>query len=181
MKLLFDMSPADRAAFDAAAGEEERIFYCLPFDIELQTRVDGRMVFTDKAIYKISAGHLEARWELSRMSDFSVETLYGCCAFFGKVDGISTRLCRFISGRNMPRYAVMVDACEELAKGSDKVFSSSEPERYCQKCGRPFVMHTHICPFCQSSAPRTSGSVAMLPVLPHSWIMPLADTSGQPD
>ena len=153
MKLLFDLSPADKAAFDAAAGEDERILYCLPFDIEFQTRVDGRMVFTNKSIYKINEGKLEAKWDFSRLSDFSVETLYGCCAFFGKVDGVSTRLCRFISGRNMPRYAIMVDACEELAKGNaGKVFSSSEPERYCQKCGRPFVMHTHICPFCQSKA-----------------------------
>lgn len=151
MKLLFDLSPADQAAFDAAVGADERIMYCLPFDCEFQNRVDGRMVFTNRFIYKINRGVLEAKWDFSHLSDFSVEMLYGCCAFFCKVDGVSTRLCRFISGRNMPRYAVMVDACEEIAKGNtDKVFVSNEPERYCQKCGRPFVMHTHICPFCQS-------------------------------
>ena len=125
--------------------------YCLPFDCEFERRVDGRMVFTDRYIYKINEGRLEAKWEFSHLSDFSVEMLYGCCAFFAKVDGVSTRLCRFVSGRNMPRYAVMVDACESIASGNtEKVFVSNEPERYCQKCGRPFVMHTHICPFCQS-------------------------------
>ncbi len=151
MKLLFDMSAADRAAFDAMAGTDEKIMYCLPFDCALDKRVDGRMVFTNRYIYKILGGEVEARWELAKMSDFSVEVLYGCCAFFAKVDGVSVRLCRFISGRNQSRYATIVAACEALARGeTDKVIENNEPERYCQKCGRPFVMHTHICPFCQS-------------------------------
>lgn len=151
MKLLFDMSPADRAAYDAMAEKDEKIMYCLPFDCALEKRVDGRMVFTNRYIYKILGGEVEARWELSKMSDFSIEVLYGCCAFFAKVDGVSVRLCRFISGRNQSRYATIVAACEALARGeTDKVIENNEPERYCQKCGRPFVMHTHICPFCQS-------------------------------
>ncbi len=151
MKLLFDMSAADRAAFDAMAGNDEKIMYCLPFDCALDKRVDGRMVFTNRYIYKILGGEVEARWELAKMSDFSVEVLYGCCAFFAKVDGVSVRLCRFISGRNQSRYVTIVAACEALARGeTDKVIENNEPERYCQKCGRPFVMHTHICPFCQS-------------------------------
>lgn len=151
MKLLFDLSAADSAAFEAERAPDERVMYCLPYDCELEKRVDGRMVFTNKYIYKINEGKIEAKWDFSHLSDFSVELLYGCCAFFAKVDGKSVRLCRFISGRNMPRYAVMVDACESIAAGNtEKVFVSNEPERYCQKCGRPFVMHTHICPFCQS-------------------------------
>ena len=151
MKLLFDMSPADRAAYDAMAEKDEKIMYCLPFDCALDKRVDGRMVFTDQYIYKILGGEVEARWEVRKMSDFSVEVLYGCCAFYAKVDGVSTRLCRFISGRNLSRYSTIVAACEALARGeNDKVITNDEPERYCQKCGRPFVMHTHICPFCQS-------------------------------
>ena len=117
MKLLFDMSPADRAAYDALAGKDERIMYCLPFDCALEKRVDGRMVFTDRYIYKILGGVVEARWNVREMSDFSVEMLYGCCAFYAKVDGVSTRLCRFISGRNLPRYSTIVTACEALARG----------------------------------------------------------------
>ena len=151
MKLLFEMSPADRAAYEALAVEGEKIMYCLPFDCALDKRVDGRMLFTDRYIYKILCGEVEARWDIRTMSDFSIEVLYGCCAFYAKVDGVSTRLCRFISGRNQSRYATIVSACEALARGkNDKVITNDEPERYCQKCGRPFVMHTHICPFCQS-------------------------------
>ncbi len=151
MKLLFDMSPADRAAYETAAGPEERILYCLPFDCSGEERVDGRMVFTDKFIYKIKDGIVEAAWDFAHLSDFSVEVLYGCCAFFCKVDGVSTRLCRFISGRNLSRYTVLTEACNTIAAGdTEKIFTSDEPERYCQKCGRPFIINTRICPHCQS-------------------------------
>ena len=151
MRLLFDMSPADQAAFEAAGGAGERILYCLPFDCRKEKRVDGRMVFTDKAIYKVIDAEVEERWPFEILSDFSVEVLYGCGAFFAKVDGHTTRLCRFISGRNLTRYSVMVEACERLAAGNSKdLLVSDEPERYCQKCGRPFIVNTHICPHCQS-------------------------------
>ena len=151
MRLLFDLFPADKAAFEAASDAGERILYCLPFDCRNEKRVDGRMVFTDKAIYKVIDGTVEARWPFTELSDFSVEVLYGCGAFFAKVNGNSTRLCRFISGRNLTRYSVMVEACERLAAGNSKdLLVSDEPERYCQKCGRPFIVNTHICPHCQS-------------------------------
>ena len=151
MRLLFDMSSADRAAFEAASVAGEKIMYCLPFDCEFEKRVDGRMVFTDKAIYKINRGEVQARWDFSNLSDFSVEVLYGCGAFFAKENGVSIRLCRFVSGRNLTRYSVMVEACNAIARGeTDKTLTSDEPERYCQKCGRPFIVNTHICPHCQS-------------------------------
>ncbi len=151
MKLLFDMSPADRAAYEAASSMGEKIMYCLTFDCEFGKRVDGRMVFTDKAIYKVCRGEVQARWDFSTLSDFSVEVLYGCGAFFAKVNGNSTRLCRFVSGRNLTRYAIMIEACNAIVRGeTDRTITSDEPERYCQKCGRPFIVNTHICPHCQS-------------------------------
>lgn len=151
MKLLFDLSPADRAAYEAASAPGERILYCLTFDCEFEKRVDGRMVFTEKAIYKVCRGEVQARWDFSTLSDFSVEVLYGCGAFFAKVNGNSTRLCRFVSGRNLTRYAVMIEACNAIARGeTDTLVTSDEPERYCQKCGRPFIVNTRICPHCQS-------------------------------
>lgn len=151
MRLLFDLSPADKAAFEAASSAGERILYCLPFDCRNDKRVDGRMVFTDKAIYKVIDAEVEARWAFSELSDFSVEVLYGCGAFFAKVNGVSVRLCRFISGRNLTRYSIMVEACNRIVAGDcEHTVESAEPERYCQKCGRPFIVNTHICPHCQS-------------------------------
>ena len=151
MNLLYDLKPADRAALEAADGGQERILYCLPFDCREKRRITGYMVFTEKHIYRILNGKVEMQWEFSHMSDFSTEVLYGCGGFYAKVDGVSTLLCRFVTGRNLPRYTIVCEACEELAKGQvEEPIVNREPERYCSKCGRPFVMHTHICPFCQS-------------------------------
>lgn len=45
----------------------------------------------------------------------------------------------------------MIEACNAIVRGeTDHSLVSDEPERYCQKCGRPFIVNTHICPHCQS-------------------------------
>ena len=75
MRLLFDLSPADEAAFEDARGADEKVLYCLPFDCRHDKRVDGRMVFTDKAIYKVIDAEVEARWDFSELSDFFLVVL----------------------------------------------------------------------------------------------------------
>ncbi len=150
MKLMFDLPEQDERAFLAAVGEDEKRMYCLPYNIEVDRFVTGYMVFTDRYIYKILDGVLLEKYCMADLSDFSCENLYGSCAFYAKEKGTSKLLCRFISGRNLPRYSVMVKACELLAEGASKeALTSDEPERYCPKCGRPFVVNTKICPFCQ--------------------------------
>lgn len=150
MKLMYDLPEQDERAFQAAVGEGEKRMYCLPYNIEVDRFVSGWMVFTDQYIYKILDGELLEKFKMSDLSDFATENLYGSCAFYAKEKGVSKLLCRFISGRNLPRYSVMVKACEILAEGGSKEpLTNSEPERYCPKCGRPFVVHTKICPFCQ--------------------------------
>lgn len=151
MKLMYDLPEQDERAFQAAVGEGEKRMYCLPYNIEVDRFVSGWMVFTDQYIYKILDGELLEKYKMSDLSDFATENLYGSCAFYAKEKGVSKLLCRFISGRNLPRYSVMVKACEILAEGGSKEpLTNSEPERYCPKCGRPFVVHTKICPFCQN-------------------------------
>ncbi|MBQ8397194.1 MAG: ABC transporter ATP-binding protein [Clostridia bacterium] len=151
MKLMYDLPEQDERAFQAAVGEGEKRMYCLPYNIEVDRFVSGWMVFTDQYIYKILDGELLEKYKMSDLSDFATENLYGSCAFYAKEKGVSKLLCRFISGRNLPRYSVMVKACEILAEGGSKEpLTNGEPERYCPKCGRPFVVHTKICPFCQN-------------------------------
>ena len=82
--------------------------------------------------------------------------MFGNCAFYTVYDGSTTLICRFISGRNLPRYAVLIKACEMLAEraasGAEpgEPITNSEPERFCPKCGRPFISGTKMCPFCRS-------------------------------
>ena len=150
MKLIYELSPAYLAALHAGGGEGEQILYCIPYEYEGQRIADGYMVLTPTHLYKLCDGELVAKWEMSRMSDFSVEVLYGCGAFFGRVDGNITELCRFSSGRSMTRYTILAHGCNKVALGqTDNLPSSDEPERYCPKCGRPFIRNTHLCPYCQ--------------------------------
>ena len=151
MKLMFDLPAIDEEVLQQNISSDERRLYCLPYNFEEEKKVEGFMVFTDKHIYKILNGALLKKYNLSEMSDFAVETHYGSCGFYAKINGNSELLCLFISGRNLPRYSVIVQACEMLVKGDNKeALTSNEPERFCPKCNRPYVVHTKICPFCQS-------------------------------
>ena len=150
MKLLFDLPEKDQAVFDTSVGKDEKVMYCLPYNFEGDKKVDGYIVVTDKFIYKLLDGELLFRYDIYSMSDFSNEVQYGICGFYAKKNGISTLLCMFISGRNLPRYAVVATGCNLIAKHKSKEpLTSNEPERFCPKCNRPFVVHTKICPFCQ--------------------------------
>ncbi len=150
MKLLYDLPAADRAAIDAAGGTDEKILYCIPYEYEEHRMVDGYMVLTPSHLYKVCDGRVVSAWDVRRMSDFSVELLYGCGAFYGRYDGDIMLLCRFSNGKSLVRYTVLAHACDMVAAGrTENLPTSDEPERYCPKCGRPFIRNTHICPYCR--------------------------------
>lgn len=150
MRLIYDLTQADQAALEAAGGKDEKILYCIPYEYEEHRMVDGYMVLTPTHLYKLGNGSLVEKWDMRRMSEFSVEQLYGCGAFMGRLDGEAILLCRFSTGKSMIRYTVLAHACDMVAGGrTDNLPTSDEPERYCPKCGRPFIRNTHLCPYCQ--------------------------------
>ncbi len=156
MKLMYDLPQADKAAYDAAATGE-KMMYCVPFNMYEDRFVAGWTVVTDKHIYCILDGKVLAATDLSRCTVFSTEVLYGNCAFYACIDGITTLICRFLSGRNLSRYSVLVNACEALAEKLRNKEEPGEPvtnderERFCPKCNRPFVYGTTVCPFCRDT------------------------------
>ena len=152
MKLLYDLPEADRLAYESQAAEGEKIAYCLPYDIEETEFVKGFMLFTDCAIYRLLDGKILMRAPFNELSEFTTEMMYGSVGFYAKRNGNTELLCRFISGRNLPRYSVVIKGCEMLAKrAKGELPTSDEPERYCPKCGRPYLLHTKICPFCRDN------------------------------
>ncbi len=150
MKLLYDLPPKSRVALEMQFSDDERIMYCLPYNIEGKRFVsDGYTVITDECIYKVLGDEIIYRREIDKMSDFGTETHYGSCAFYAKYEGNTELICRFITARHMPRYTVIAKACELLAeKRSKDPITDSEPELFCEKCGRPFIKNTRYCPFC---------------------------------
>lgn len=152
MKLLYDLPPKSRVALEMQFSDDERIMYCLPYNIEGKRFVsDGYTVITDECIYKVLGDEIIYRREIDKMSDFGTETHYGSCAFYAKYEGSTELICRFITARHMPRYTVIAKACELLAeKKSKDPITDSEPELFCEKCGRPFIKNTRYCPFCHN-------------------------------
>ncbi len=149
MKLMYDMPQVDKQAYDAAVSSDEKLMYCIPFNIIEDRFVSGWMAFTTQKIYKILDGKVLAAWDIKKMSGFKTEVMYGSCGFYAVIDGYTTLLCQFISGRNLPRYSVICKACEILTEtGNETPITNSTPERFCPKCSRPFVTHTTICPYC---------------------------------
>ena len=150
MKLLFDLPEKEKAAFDGAVGVGEKLMYCVPFNILEDKFVNGFIAITNQRIYKILDDKLLEVYEIAGATGFKTEVMYGSCGFYGNFGKGTTLICQFISGRHLPRYAVLVKACEILSEDQSKTepITNSERERFCPKCGRPFVRGTNICPYC---------------------------------
>ncbi len=155
MKLMYELPEADGKAYAAASSGNEKMMYCIPFNVHEDQFVSGYTVVTDRRIYCILDGTVLRTFDLERCTKFSTEVLYGNCAFYAVVDGVTTLVCRFMSGKNLPRYSVMVHACEALAnklrakEAPGEPVVNNEEERFCPKCGRPFISGTVVCPFCR--------------------------------
>ena len=148
MKLMYGLPDADRHALEAVCGSE-KLMYCVPFNIEGDRFVRGYLAITDKRIYKLLDGEVLLTVNIEGSDDFRVEVMYGSCGCYVRTDGVSRLVCRFISGRNLARYSVIVRACEILAETHNTTPVTNDlPERFCPKCGRPYVNNTTICPYC---------------------------------
>lgn len=153
MKLMYELPEKAREALSHVMADGEKEMYCVPFNIYKDKFVSGYMMFTDKNIYKLLDGELLDTFPLKDAKNFKTEVMYGSCGFYADINGTSRLLCQFISGRNLSRYAVIVRACEILTeKGDNTPITNDTPERFCPKCGRPYVRSSTICPFCMDKA-----------------------------
>ncbi len=150
MRLMFDLPEREKAVFDAAVHQGEKLMYCLPFNILEDRFVSGYIAITNRTIYKILDDKLLAEYSITGAKDFRTEVMYGSCGFYADFGEGTTLICQFVSGRHLPRYAVIVRACEILSEDAskDEPITNSERERFCPKCNRPFVRGTNICPYC---------------------------------
>ncbi len=148
MKLMYELPDADKRVLETASSGE-RLMYCIPYNIESDRFVKGFLAITDKRIYKLLNGELLLTVNIEDSDDFRVEVMYGSCGFYVRTEGVSRLVCQFISGRNLARYSVIIRACEILAEEHDTdPITNDLPERFCPKCGRPYVNNTTICPYC---------------------------------
>ena len=151
MKLLYELTAADQAAYDTAHAlcPRENMMYCIPFNISDDDRyVDGRLVFTNKHIYKICSGELLETFDLDGADGFKVENYYGEVIFLALFNGVTKRICRF-TGRHITLYSVIVRAMEiRIERHDDTPIVNTKRERFCPKCGQPYVGGSTVCPNC---------------------------------
>jgi len=160
---MYDLPAADKAAFEAAVSSEERLMYCLPYNIYQDKFVDGYLAFTNTTIYKLLNGEIIATFPILRSANFHNEVMFGSCGFYlnvGALDdpnhtdenvgGHQVLVCQYISNKNLPRYSVIARACELLAEnnGDGDPITNDSNERFCPNCNHPYAPNTQICPFC---------------------------------
>lgn len=149
MKLMYDLPDADKRKFESECGKDEKLMYCLPFNIYGEKFVDGYVAFTNKKMYKLLDGELLGIYPIIGSQKFKTEVMYGNCGFYAEIEGATTLICQFVSGRNLPRYAVIVKACEILNEtDNEDPITNSTPEEFCPTCLRPYIKNTTICPYC---------------------------------
>ena len=150
MRLMFDLPEKEQAVLDGAMQQNEKLMYCVPFNIYEDKFVSGYIAVTNRHIYKLLDDKLLASWAIAGATGFKTEVMYGSCGFYANFGEGTTLICQFVSGRHLPRYAVLVKACEILSEdqSKDEPITNSEQERFCPKCNRPFIRGTNICPHC---------------------------------
>ena len=97
MKLMYDLPELDKAAYDSYAEAGEKLMYVVPFNVLEDKFVDGWTIVTDRRILCTLHGKIINEIDLSHCGIFSTEVLYGNCAFYAEVDGVTTLVCRFLS------------------------------------------------------------------------------------
>lgn len=150
MRLMFDLPESEKRVLDASMQPSEKLMYCVPFNILDDMFVSGYIAITNEKIYKLLGDKLLRVYPLAGATSFKTEVMYGSCGFYANFGHGTELVCQFVSGRHLPRYAVLVKACEILSEDQTKTepITNSERERFCPKCGRPFVRGTNICPYC---------------------------------
>ena len=127
MRLMYDMSEADNALYNEISVKDEKKMYVVPFDVLGDKFVNGWTVVTSKHIYCIYNGELIKKIELAECEEFSTETLFVNGAFYAKINGFTTMVCRFKVAINMPKYSLLVKVCEDLSERARNNTDPGEP------------------------------------------------------
>ena len=148
MKLLYEPEGENAERLRRELGDE-KLLYCIPYNFSLGKYRTGYIAVTRTRIIKLCGGEVIKTFLIGDCRGFFVEQMYGSSGFFvDTVSGVQL-VCRFMAGKHLPRYQVLCRALEILSEDpSSDPITNSTPERYCPKCGRPFVANSNVCPFC---------------------------------
>jgi len=155
VKLIYDLTEKEAAVFESNSSGSERIMYCLPYNFENGMITKGKVVVTDRFIYKLTEKGLVEKYDFKDLTEFSVENMLGSSAFLLQENGCTKRVCTFLSGRYLSQYTVLMRGCriivEAIKEGKEvgEPLINNEPENFCPKCGDPMPRGIRNCPRCR--------------------------------
>ena len=112
MRLMFDLPEKEKAVLDGAMQQNEKLMYCVPFNIYEDRFVSGYIAVTNRHIYKLLDDKLLGSWAIAGATGFKTEVMYGSCGFYanfgeGMLSGTAiikkSSAKRGVTGRSAPR------------------------------------------------------------------------------
>lgn len=140
--------PAESAAAAAPVLAGEEILYCLPYDLTASgSFTEGFLVITATRLIVVNGGETE--------KVVPVKSLGGiCCGELNssgmlEADPLGDPFpIVFFTMEHMARYAMAERIIADLIEGRRPKAVSTDDEKKCPNCGRPFIRNTRICRHC---------------------------------
>ncbi len=147
MNLNYALSEEDAAVLLPALGNEE-ILYCLPFDLTADGKfTEGFLVITQKRLAVLRDGAIERLLPISSLSGVCCGELNSSGMLEANPNADPFPIV-FFTMEHMARYAMAERIISDLIDGKQPKAVSTDDEKRCPKCGRPFIRNTHICRHC---------------------------------
>ena len=129
-------------------SEGERIYYAVPFDIDLEGNYvqDSYLLVTTKKIIVYSGGGAAAVYEISDCAMAKAEPRIGGGLLILRHKGADKIIVHY-SAKHLTRYAYIARGINILISGRDEEVESREYETTCPKCGCA-MQGTQNCPRC---------------------------------
>ncbi len=149
MELNFTLSPDIQKAAEKALNSP--VDYCVPTDLDLDGKQrKGGFFLIGTTRYAVLEGETVLDCgDIKDLHDYAVTPLVGNVILEARGKGGSRILCRAKMG-HAPRYAYIAQILCCRAAGEPERFFNEEPERNCQKCGRPLPRGSRVCRHCMS-------------------------------
>lgn len=147
MQLNYALPEESSAALSPALSGEE-ILYCLPFDLTADGKfTEGFLVITKSRLMVLRGSSIERVVPVSSLSGICCGELNSSGMLEANPGGDPFPIV-FFTMEHMARYSMAERIITDLIDGIAPRAVSTDDEKKCPNCGRPFIRNTRICRHC---------------------------------
>lgn len=149
MELNFSLRPEVKTVAEKVLNSP--VDYCVPTDLDIGEKQlkDAFLVIGSRRFAVLKGEEVLDRWDIEDLHDYMVTPQVGNVILEARGKGGSRILCRATMG-HAPRYAYIAQILSCRSRNESERFFNEEPERICQKCGRPLPSGSRVCRHCMS-------------------------------